>query len=589
MVMEEKLADRSLKPKKKSVINIDDILAFSRILKKLGFKISCLCASGVTLAVVEVTALLLLASFINTALQQPENGVLNPKFLDYLQFSNLTFIEQAVICLFVFLLRFLSGLLLQNFILLQSSQLQTSLRLLLFHSTLNSRGNLVNEEQKASGAMSDIIVRQVTQVGKGILEPFLRVLGELVILLGIIGVIAVVSPGFLLLMLTIITPIVLFYLFKFKRLSRRFGDRANQSLEEVSEMTAAFCAGWRQLSVRSLHNNAVLMLSKSSNKFAKNDRLANLLSGAPRYFLELFLALFLIIMVSWAGRSEEMGFAELVFVAGAGLRILPIITSISNALISFQFNRAVLKNVVGIIEPTIDQLIFQLKKPLETGSKAGSGLNNCSIHLKNIAFKYHPQRSLFEGLSEELKSGDFLLIKGKSGVGKTTLMDVICGIRAPSRGAVLFNGMQLQYNTKHPVNIFYAPQQPLIIPGTILENVVMSEVENITELQREKASACLKVVDLWNELRTSHEFVNSSVGPDGDKLSGGQKQRLVLARALYHGAEVLALDEIVSGLEEDSKRKILTLLQKLANESKLIILISHDPIAREFASKCISL
>jgi len=587
--MEEKLADRSLEPKTKSVINIDDILAFSRVLKKLEFKIFRLCTAGVTLAVVEVAALLLLASFINTALQQPDNGVLSPNFLDYLQLSNFTFIEQAVICLFVFCLRFLSGLLLQNFILLQSSQLQTSLRLLLFHSTLNNRGNLLNEEQKASGAMSDIIVRQVTQVGKGILEPFLKVLGELVILFGIIAVVLVVSPGFLLLMLTIITPIVLFYLLKFKRLSRRFGDRANQSLEEVSEMTAAFCAGWRQLSVRSLQNNSVSMLSKSSNKFARNDRLANLLSGAPRYFLELFLALFLIIMVAWAGRSEEMGFAELVFVAGAGLRILPIITSISNALISFQFNRAVLQNVVGIIEPSIDQLIFQLKNPIETDFKAEDSLNNCSIRLDNIAFKYHSEKSLFEGLSEELKSGDFLLIKGRSGVGKTTLMDVICGIRAPSTGAVLFNGMQLQYKTKHSVNIFYAPQQPLIIPGTILENVVMSEEKNITELQQEKASTCLKMVDLWNELQTSQEFINRSVGPDGDKLSGGQKQRLVLARALYHGAEVLALDEIVSGLEEDSKRKILTLLQKLANESKLIILISHDPIAGEFSSKCITL
>ena len=587
--MEEKLADRSLEPKTKGVINVDDILAFSRILKKLDFKIFRLCMAGVALAVVEVAALLLLASFINSALQPPDNGVLRPNFLNYLQFSNFTFIEQAVICLFVFLLRFLSGLLLQNFILLQSSQLQTSLRLLLFHSTLNSRGNLVNEEQKASGAMSDIIVRQVTQVGKGILEPFLRVLGELVILFGIIAVILVVSPSFLLMMLSIITPIVLFYLLKFKRLSRRFGDRANQSLEEVSEMTAAFCAGWRQLSVRSLHNHSVSMLSKSSNKFARNDRLANLLSAAPRYFLELFLALFLIIMVAWASQSEDMGFAELVFVAGAGLRILPIITSISNALISFQFNRAVLKNVVGIIEPSIDQLIFQLKNPIEMEPKAGDGLNNCSIRLDNITFKYHPQKSLFEGLSEELKSGDFLLIKGRSGVGKTTLMDVICGIRAPSTGAVLFNGMQLQYKTKHPVNIFYAPQQPLIIPGTILENVVMSEAGNITELQKERASTCLKVVDLWNELPTSKEFINSSVGPDGDKLSGGQKQRLVLARALYHGAEVLALDEIVSGLEEGSKRKILTLLQKLANESKLIILISHDPIAGEFSSKCISL
>jgi len=64
---------------------------------------------------------------------------------------------------------------------------------------------------------------------------------------------------------------------------------------------------------------------------------------------------------------------------------------------------------------------------------------------------------------------------------------------------------------------------------------------------------------------------------------------LVLARALFYGAQVFALDEVVSGLEVDSKREILALLQGLAKTSKLIVLISHDTVAEEFASKVISL
>jgi len=391
------------------------------------------------------------------------------------------------------------------------------------------------------------------------------------------------------LMVVAITPIVLIYLLKFKRLSRRFGDKSNQSLEELSDLSAAFCNGWRQLSVRSLRENAVAMLLKASRNFAKNDRLANLLSGAPRYFLELFLAVFIIIIVAWVTRSKEMGFAELVFVAGAGLRILPIITSISNALISFQYNRAVLNNVVVLLQPTLAHELTPNINPNQTATSVDDNRHNYSITLSNLGFKYHYRKNLFEGLNQELQDGDFVLIRGKSGVGKTTLMDIICGIRKPTDGKILFNGIQVKNDFNLPLNIFYAPQDPLIIPGTILENLAMLKSENISDSQKSLAAKYIEKVSLIDTSVSMEEFLNSTVGPDGDKLSGGQKQRLVLARALFHGADVLALDEIISGLELDSKRKVLNLLKDLAAASKLIILISHDPIAEEYASKLISL
>ena len=168
-------------------------------------------------------------------------------------------------------------------------------------------------------------------------------------------------------------------------------------------------------------------------------------------------------------------------------------------------------------------------------------------------------------------------------------MDIICGIRSPTRGSVLFNGVRYGANSILPVDVFYLPQEPLIIPKTILENVSMLEREYISKSQEELVISCLKQVGLLTSTVSSDSFINSAVGPDGDKLSGGQKQRLVLARALYHGAEVLALDEIVSGLEANSKREVLELLQELAAAKKLVILISHDQVAEEFSSKCLSL
>jgi ABC-type multidrug transport system fused ATPase/permease subunit len=570
-------------------VQFGDLWAFLLILTRLDFRIFSLGFIGVLLALIELIALLVLASFVNGILEAPSNSTPLLGSTDWFGFKGLSFSHQAVFCVVIFFARFVLGLLLQNFILRQTNELQVSLRSLLFRQALKRGHGTFGESSKTSGAMADVIVRQVTLLGKGVVEPCLRVCGEIAVLLGILAIILAVSPQLMVLMVMVASPVVWFYVSKFKNLSRHYGQRANHALEEVSELSAVFCAGWRQLSVPTLRDKAVAMVERSSKQFAVSDRLANLISSAPRYFLELFLALFLIFVVFWVSLSEQLRFLELVFVAGAGLRILPIITSVSNALISFQFNRAVLNNIVDIISLDLDELISQSR----IGSRSESSVRNtprdCSISLRNISFSYKGQGALFERLNEDLRSGDFLLITGKSGVGKTTLMDVICGIRPPSKGSVLFNGNPQKENTTLPVNIFYVPQQPLIIPGTVLENIVMLETKSITDLQKKNAICALKMVGLWDLVKKMPWSLNANVGPDGDKLSGGQRQRLVLARALYHGAEVFALDEVVSGLEVGSKREILTLLRDLTKKSKLIILISHDTVAEEYASKFIFL
>jgi len=570
-------------------VHLGDVRAFLLILSRLDFRILSLGVIGVTLALIELIALLVLASFVNGIIAAPSNGAHLLGSIGWFGFNGLSFSQQAFLCVSIFFARFVLGLLLQNFILRQTNQLQVSLRTLLFRQALNRGHGTLEESNKAGGAMADIIVRQVTLLGKGIVEPFLRVCGEIAVLLGIIGIILAVSPQLMMLVIIVISPVVWFYVFKFKSLSRHFGQRANNALEEVSELSSAFCAGWRQLSVLTLREKAVAMVEESANQFAVSDRLANLISSAPRYFLELFLALFLIFVVFWVSLSEELRFVELVFFAGAGLRILPIITSISNALISFQFNRAVLNNIVDIMSSNFDELLSQSRGGSRPDSPVENNPRDCTISLRDVTFRYKGRGILFEKLNEDLNSGDFLLIKGKSGVGKTTLMDVLCGIRSPSDGAVLFNGIPQKENTALPVNIFYVPQQPLIIPGTVIENILMLKGKSITDAQKENAILALKMVGLWRLVKNMPKTLNADIGADGDKLSGGQRQRLVLARAIYHGAEVFALDEVISGLELDSKREILTLLQNLAKKSKLIILISHDTVAEEYASKFILL
>ena len=129
-----------------------------------------------------------------------------------------------------------------NFILLQSNQLQLGLRNILFRLSLQRGTQTAVGFELGSGATADLIVRQVNLIGKGIVEPALRVLGALIVLM-IVITIFLVSPLMLVFMVACISPLVLFYILKFKRMTRVYGQVANSALEGLSVYSASLLLG----------------------------------------------------------------------------------------------------------------------------------------------------------------------------------------------------------------------------------------------------------------------------------------------------------------------------------------------------------
>lgn len=570
------------------ILDVKDVITFVRLLGALRFRALRLCFTAIFLALIEIISIVILAVFVSsTLIGEPQEGVLD-QVIAHTGFYELEFLFQSLVCLLLFLGRFLLGLILANFIFLQSNQLQLKLRNILFSVGLKRGVRAAGGVDLSSGATADLVVRQVNLIGKGIVEPALRVLGELFILLLILISIFVVSPLILAFMVATISPLVLFYIFKFKRITRVHGQVANSELQELSAYATSFTFGWRQLGVPMLRDSAAKILDASARKFATADRLASLIGFAPRYFLELFMVIFLIFAVLLTNASSSVGSGDLVFIGGAGARLLPIISSVSNALISFQFNRAVLGNVTSQI--CTRDLVTNLTFAVPVSSTLSTAQPNIlkTLELNAVGHGYKKERALFEDVSLSLTKGDFVLIKGKSGVGKTTLMDIMCGIRAPKSGQVLVNGLAIDKQQWFAEKVFYSPQQPLIIPGSILENILFSEASP-TEAERCQVQSCINDVGLAEDISRLSGGLDANVGPDGDVLSGGQKQRLVLARALYHGAELFALDEAISGLETDGKHSILRLIRRLSENGHIIILISHDVVADAYATKVLKL
>jgi ATP-binding cassette subfamily C protein len=195
-----------------------------------------------------------------------------------------------------------------------------------------------------------------------------------------------------------------------------------------------------------------------------------------------------------------------------------------------------------------------------------------SIRLEGIWFSYE-ERFVLKNASLCLPKGSFSLITGASGVGKTTIMDLITGLLTPQEGTVWIDDLPL---TKVDLRawrrmIGYVPQETLLLHDTVLVNVTLGAPE-LTEQDVERA---LREAGAWDFVTEMPEGIHTVVGERGTRLSGGQRQRITIARALVHEPQLLILDEATSALDPVSEADICRTLFGL--KGKLTILaITHQ-------------
>jgi ATP-binding cassette subfamily C protein len=195
------------------------------------------------------------------------------------------------------------------------------------------------------------------------------------------------------------------------------------------------------------------------------------------------------------------------------------------------------------------------------------------ISLKHVSFDYGT-KSIFRDLDIEISVKSFITITGMSGVGKSTLLDLLCGLAEPKSGEILVDGVSL-----HEINlrlwrhmIGYVSQETILLHDTILSNILVGA----PDLVYADAERALRQAGAWDFVSALPEGLQTVVGERGGLLSGGQRQRIAIARALAHQPLFLLLDEPTSALDPDSEQIICETLQRLA-QNFTIIAVSHQP------------
>ena len=217
--------------------------------------------------------------------------------------------------------------------------------------------------------------------------------------------------------------------------------------------------------------------------------------------------------------------------------------------------------------------------------------NNMSIEFSHVYFSYDKNAEpVLKDFSLSIKRGEKIALVGINGVGKTTIIKLLCGFYKPDSGEILIDGININNIRKRDLyKLFSAVFQDVYIPPfTVAENVSL-KVEKETDMSL--ASECLKKVGLYDKINEYPDNIHTPMTKqvlDGIVLSGGQQQKLLMARALYKNAPILILDEPTAALDPIAESETYRNFHELS-KNKTAIYISHRLASTRFCDKIVLL
>ena len=416
----------------------------------------------------------------------------------------------------------------------------------------------------------------------GVLRPLAMLASEALLLVMIFISIAIYSPIGALLSVAVFVPVAWLYFSLMRYRLDRYGNVENEAQRRKYRDVIETFRGYADIEINNAFPHRLSLFERELDTIVEVGRKNATISMLPQNFTETGLAVGMALLLSlgavWAEADMKILFG--VF-AIAGLRLLPSARNIMSAWSALRYNRY-----------TID-ILNEAKSEEVKRSESDEQLEfNNTIELRNLSFRFDDNANdTLHNLSLSISKGEKVGINGESGVGKTTLLNILLGLYRPTEGGVYIDGRELQSDNLHKWqnSIGYVSQNTFLTDSTILSNIALGCDEESVDM--EHIERCIEAASLSEFVASLPKGVHTRIGECGALLSGGQRQRIGIARALYKRADILFFDEATSSLDNATEQSINRAIESLSSSNKdlTIVVVAHRDSSLDYCDRIVTL
>jgi ATP-binding cassette subfamily C protein len=441
-----------------------------------------------------------------------------------------------------------------------------------------------------SSELKKNILGEVREISSQMLLPALRGLAKFIVAISIILFLFFVDPIVsLIVAITLSSAYTFVYVIVKSSLKRIGKERVNSNTKRYTYAKEAL-GGIKQLKILGREENFVEKYRSQSKRYSKSQAIYRVIKKSPKYILETIsfggIIIIAIYLISVRGGMDEV-IPTLGLYAFAGYRIMPALQRTFSGIASTKFNVSALNKIHEDMNDNSRRESYADGKS-KVGKNVRSMKMKDKIKMERVSYSYPGARkAAIKNLTLEISRKEIVGFVGKTGSGKTTIVDIILGLLRPQKGKVKIDGTCLKEKNVDmwQKNIGYVSQKIYLMDSSIAENIAYGvRGDNIDMSKVRDAARKAHIYDFIE--RDLPSQWSTEVGEQGVKLSGGQKQRIGIARALYHRPSILVFDEATSALDQETEASIMNEIYDM-EEDRTVIVISHRLSTVQRADKII--
>lgn len=416
-------------------------------------------------------------------------------------------------------------------------------------------------------------VEQVTSAGTDTLKTLLR---DGLTVIGLLGFLLYSNWRLSLTLFVVLPPILLLVRHASKRF-RKLSRDIQQSMGEVSHITNEVINGYQIVKNYGGQSTELARFNRASlNNLQKGLKIV-VTNSINTPLIQLLMAIAMSVVVWLALRPSVLGDTSagqfIAYIGAAGLLSKPVrsLTDINQGL---QRGLAAADSIFNLIDEPDEVDTGTLTKTL-TGA----------IQFNDVSVQYSDGKVAIDHINLDISAGQTIALVGRSGAGKTTLVNTLLRAITPTTGNIYLDGLAIDELTLSSLRAQIASvnQQVVLFNTTVAHNIAYGELQSKSRDAIIAAAKAAYAHDFISQLPQGYDTV---IGSDGLQLSGGQRQRLSIARALLKDAPILVLDEATSALDNESEFYIQKALDTVM-QGRTTIVIAHRLTTIQNADKII--